>query len=434
MSGPAGTTRAQRVSGRWPVLSRRGARLLLATRMVGQGSDGLLQAALGTFVLFSPERQATPAQVAATFAILLLPYSLIGPFAGVLLDRWSRVAVLVVANCARAAVTVGVAALVARNSDGLDLGAAVLVALGLNRLVLAGLSAGVPRVVDARHLVTANAVFPTAGTIASAIATVAGLVLMPRLGPDAAELLILAAAGGVLAAAGLAGRIPRHALGPDPDDPARTRRLTRDLAAVVAGMVDGVRHVHNRPVARQAMGVVVLHRFAFGVLMVDALLLVRGTLNPADDAAAALGDFALFAGGASAGSLTAALAAPRVARRLGVHRWSSVSLAAAGVVAPLAFATLLQPLLVVGSFAMGFAGQTVKIGGDTLLQQHVDDDHRGRVFALYDMALNVALVGGITTCAFLAPVSGVAPGLWVGVAALLLATAAWSLRPPRSSG
>jgi MFS family permease len=433
MQGPSGGVEVSRAV-RWPVLAQRDARLLLATRLVAQASDGVLQAALGSFVLFSPERQATAGQVAAAFAILLLPYSLVGPFAGVLLDRWDRVTVLVVANLARAAVMVGVAALVARDRDGLDLGATVLLALGFGRLVLAGLSAGLPKVVDAAHLVTANALFPTAGTLAAAVGTVSGLVAIPRLGPQAPERLVLAAAIGLGLAALVASRIPRARLGPDPTDPARTRRLTEDLGAVVAGMVDGVRHVHQRPLARRAMGVVVLHRIAFGVLLVDTLLLVRATLNPPGEAQAALADFALAAGGASAGSLCAALAAPRATRLLGMRRWPALTLAAAGLGAPAAIATLSLPLIVAGSFLMGLSGQAVKIAGDTQLQRHVDDDHRGRVFTLYDVVLNAGLVAGITAAALLAPASGVAPGLWLAVGALLLATAAWSLRPAGSSG
>src|SRR4249919_883463 len=60
---------------------------LYATRMTSQFADGVLQASLASAVLFSPERQTDAAKVAAGFSVLLLPYSLVGPFAGVLLDR-----------------------------------------------------------------------------------------------------------------------------------------------------------------------------------------------------------------------------------------------------------------------------------------------------------------------------------------------------------
>lgn len=433
-NGPPTPTFAQRPAPpegpevRWPVLATPNSRRLLATRLTGQASDGLLQAALGSFVLFSPERQATAGQVAAAFALLLLPYSLLGPFTGVFLDRWNRARVLVVANLARGAVMIGIAFLVAADRDGLDLGTAVLITMGIGRLWLAGLSAGLPLVVAPAHLVTANALFPTAGTIAAAIATVAGLLLMPVLGPDGASRLILLVAAGLLASAAIATRIPRRDLGPEGGE-ARMASLTSDLLAVVRGMVAGVVLVHHRPRARRGMAVVMAHRVAFGALLVNALLLVRNTLNPADATDAALADFALTAAGASLGSFLAALSAPRVVRRIGLARWSATTLFVAAVVAPLSFSTLALPLMALGSLSMGFAGQTVKIAGDTVLQQDVDEGFRGRVFSLYDVGLNVALVSGICLTAVTAPSTGIAPTLWIGVAVLLGATGAWSLRP-----
>jgi MFS family permease len=418
---------------RWPVLATANSRRLLATRLTGQASDGLLQAALGTFVLFSPERQATAAQVAAAFALLLLPYSLLGPFTGVFLDRWNRARVLVVANLARGGVMIGIAAMVAVGRDGLDLGTAVLITMGIGRLWLAGLSAGLPLVVPPAQLVTANALFPTAGTIASAIATVAGLLLMPLLGPDGASRLILAVACGLLLSSAIASRIPRRDLGPQAGE-AGMASLTSDLMAVARGMAAGIVHVHHRPRARRGMAVVMAHRVAFGALLVDALLLVRNTLNPADATDAALADFALTAAGASVGSLLAAVTAPRVVRRVGLAPWSATTLFVAAVVAPLCFSTLVLPLMALGSLTMGFSGQTVKIAGDTVLQQDIDESYRGRIFSLYDVGLNVALVSGICLTAFAAPTDGIAPLLWIGVGLLLAATGAWSLRPAAVRG
>ena len=148
---------------------------LFATRMTGSLGDGVLQAALAAFVVFSPERQATPLAIATSFGILLLPYSFIGPFAGVFLDRWRRRQVLVYANWLRALTTVITIVIVSTGRVGLDLGLAVLVTLGLGRFVLSGLSAALPHVVEERELVTANSLAPTAGTVIYGIGALLGI-------------------------------------------------------------------------------------------------------------------------------------------------------------------------------------------------------------------------------------------------------------------
>src|ERR671928_496064 len=100
------------------LLLRSDFRRLLGTRLLSQFGDGVFQAALAGTVLFNPQRAADPFAVAAGFAVLLLPYSLVGPFAGVWLDRWSRRQVLVHADLLRAGVVAVLALLVAGGVAG----------------------------------------------------------------------------------------------------------------------------------------------------------------------------------------------------------------------------------------------------------------------------------------------------------------------------
>ena len=66
--------------------------------------------------------------------------------------------------------------------------------------------------------------------------------------------------------------------------------------------------------------------------------------------------------------------------------------------------------LIVAGFFIGFAGQVAKVCGDTLVQEFIDEGNRGRVFALYDVALNVSLVSGVVFVAVLDPL-GNQPGI-----------------------
>ena len=84
-------------------------RRLFAVRVASQLTDGVFQVALASYVVFSPEKAPGPGAIAAALAVVLLPFSVLGPFVGVFLDRWSRRQVLAWSNFVR----VGLVALLA---------------------------------------------------------------------------------------------------------------------------------------------------------------------------------------------------------------------------------------------------------------------------------------------------------------------------------
>ena len=65
------------------------------------------------------------------------------------------------------------------------------------------------------------------------------------------------------------------------------------------------------------------------------------------------------------------------------------------------------------------------MASDTLIQREIDDDYLGRVFSIFDVSVNVALVMGIVAVAFTSPESGIAPFVALAVAVLAAANAAW---------
>ena len=128
----------------WQLLGDKKLFRLLRVRWSGQFTDGLFQSALASFVLFSPERQASATNAAVAFAVVLLPYSVIGPFVGTLLDRFSRQRAILFSNLSRSANLLVIAFLIYNDYNGTVITAFVLIAFGVNRLILAGLSAGIP--------------------------------------------------------------------------------------------------------------------------------------------------------------------------------------------------------------------------------------------------------------------------------------------------
>ena len=109
--------------------------------------------------------------------------------------------------------------------------------------------------------------------------------------------------------------------------------------------------------------------------------------------------------------------------------WSVAALAQAGTLGiGLVIVGAMAPsftALLAGGVSLGFAGQSVKVCSDTIVQRYVPDDHLGRVFSLFDMIVNVCLVAGITMMAIASPTSGQTPVVYAVVGALLVGAALW---------
>ncbi|MGB3437150.1 MAG: MFS transporter, partial [Actinophytocola sp.] len=192
-------------------------RRLLFSRFSSQWGDGLFQTGLAGAVVFNPERAVSPPEIAAGFVVLLLPYSIIGPFAGALLDRWDRRRVLVVANFLRGVLILVSAICVATGVGGFPILLLALIVIGISRFVGAGLSASLPHVVPVPNLVEANALSVTLGAVISVLGAGCAVGLRALLGEDnlGSGLTTAIAAIGSVLAAWLAARFARGALGPD---------------------------------------------------------------------------------------------------------------------------------------------------------------------------------------------------------------------------
>jgi len=383
-------------------------RRLLAVRIATQSCDGLLQIALASYVLFSPERQPDAAAIATVLAITLLPFSVLGPFVAVVLDRVSRRQVLVVVDLARAALAVGLAALVATGlrTPGVEtvFYGVVLLTMSLNRFLLAALSASLPHTIDEDEYLVANSIVPTVGPAGALVGVGVGTGLRLLLGrsmPDysANAVLFAVVAVGFVLSACLALRIPRRRLGPDVQQPTRTRD-------VVAGLVEALTHLRDRRAAGIGLLTIGAHRVVYGVVTVATILVYRNYFHSLDEVDAALADLGLLVVVTGTGFVLAAVATPPATARLGVRRWLTASLVASGVVQVLPGAVYAKAPLLVAAFLLGLTAQNIKICVDTLVQAHVDDELKGRVFVLYDMVFNVALVLAAAVGALVLPANG----------------------------
>ena len=373
---------------------------LLQVRFASQFGDGLFQAGLAGGLLFNPERAASPWAVAGAFAVLFLPYSLLGPFAGALLDRWDRRTVLIWATAARLVLVLVVAGLLIGGARDLYVLFGALAANGFSRFVTSGLSAGLPDVVPREQIVTMNSVAIATG--ASATFLGANAMLLPRWifgsGDTGAASVIVLVVLPVAVALLLARRFRLRALGPH-----HTAVHGSALYAVATGWTYGARAVVNTPSVGATLSGLAAHRGVFGINTLLVLVIVRHTGDGAGFAG--LGTAVVFVAATGSGSFLANLITPGAVRRWGRYAIANVALLSAALI-QLAGATLQLTVMVACGFFLGLAGQVVKLCADTAMQVDVDDALRGHVFAVQDALFWLAFIVAITAAAAVIPPDG----------------------------
>ncbi len=427
----SGIARSAFVSDLRTVLAERNFRRLFWTRLVSQTGDGIVTAAIGTYVFFNAQTFTSPTAAAAALTVLYLPYSLIGPFAGVFIDRWSRRQILVLSALLRSGFVALTAALMASGSRGLPLYVAYLLVLGVNRFFLASLSAALPHVVPEDKLVMANSVSPTAGGI---MATTGGIIaagLNAATGDTerGAAITMLVAGVCYVAASLVAATMRRDLLGParEPGAPP-PGRLLGELASVVAELAAGVRYVVRRRGPASVLAAVGGNKFLFGILFVMSILLYRNYFYPSS-APTAEGHYVGLATASGIGYACAALVVPPATRRLGKPAVIVALLAASAVVAGALGETFDQIAYLAVGFCLYLTGQGVAICATTILQEEAEDAYRGRIFAFYDVMFNVTLAAGALISAAFMPRTGRSPVI-IGLVALgyaIVAAGYWRL-------
>lgn len=388
-------------------LESRDFRRLFAIRLVSQSADGLFQAAIVASVVFNPEEQSTAAGFAIATLIVSLPFSIIGPFTGVFIDRWSRRRILVLAPWLRVALVWLV--LFDPEATALPFYLGALWVLSVNRFYLATAVAVVPRLVPTEDLLIANSLSIVGGTVALLTGVFVGGWLSDLLG----NLPVIVVAGAQwLIASVIASRISTS-LAPHqlPEAPVRD-----ELERVAREFADGARRLARTPRALGPITSITLDQMGQGIVLVLSLFVFRDRFQEG------VGSFSNLIGAGGVGVLVGILTIGKLEERFAKERIVSGAFFA-GALALLAVASHITGWSVLlGSFAVGLTFAWKKVPVDTMVQEAMPDGYRGRVFAVYDVFYNVSRVAA----AFLAiPMLSVLGEAW-SVALIGLAFLVWS--------
>ncbi len=402
-------------------LASRDFRFVLSARLVSQFADGVFQAYLVDRIVFlSTDTKGTAVGVAVALALLVIPYSAVGPFVGVFVDRWSRRRILLVTPLVRAAVALPL--LAQHGGATWPTYVLALVVVSLDRFYLTTAGAVMPAVVPADDLLVGNAMAGALGTVTTFLGLFAGSQVAAATGAS----VLAGVTAGLLGASGaLAAGIGR---------PLRTNlppvRLLAEVRRIAVDFAAGARRLVATPPAFGGIVTVTIDQILFGIVTVLSIVVFRHRFHggvASYGRIIGVGGVGLVLGTFAVGALES--------RGLSKPRIVALAFALGGLACAAAAPALAPPSVLAVSFLLGLAYPWKKIPVDTVTQQAVPDRFRGRVFAVYDLGASMARVVGAVIAAALLPHLSV-PAILEGIGLCYLAwtavVPAWLARPVRA--
>lgn len=340
--------------------------------------------------------------VAILVAAEIIPVLLIGPIAGVIIDRLDRKAVLIGADLVRAAL---VLTLVWPQGAWHVYIVAAGIAAG-NTFFNPTVQAVIPVLTTEDQRLAANSVSWSTGRLVQIIASAVAGGLIAFVGTDAA--FILNAATFVISALLLVRlAIPAHAgqLGGD---------TKRGLGSYFSDAAAGLRYgVGDRLVSRLLI-VQALASFAVGATGAMLVILSEQHLGLAPSG------FAWLIGAIGVGALIGPLIPNTFASDYRNARWLFVPYIFRGIGDLLIAIFTPLPVALVILFVYGLNTSTGVVTFNSTIQGAVPEGVRGRVFTLLDMTWNAMRLLSLALGALMVDAVGIQPVFWVGGALLAL--------------
>jgi MFS family permease len=419
--------------------SNRDFSVLMGVQFLAQAGQGVVQGAIAKSLAFGGQEgfdvQNLPSADYLLTVVLALyvPYTVISPFIGVFIDRFPRRRVVWWSDIVTAVVVavVAIAVLLPLGSDTTEgktfATAALIVGLlavqACVRIALAVKSAAMPDVLSGKDLLQGNGLSQAGG----ALAQIFGIVFGGALAGFVPPFVPVVVGAAVLAIGAFVATRLRHAeLRP------HDTTFGQEASKVVRNIVAGLKEVAGRAPAALGLSSFQMLRYQFwGFGLFVFGLYAKNLVADGDSDTLSL---ALSGLGGLVGGALGMIVAQKYKDRVAPVRLllGSMVLLGVGTIVGGAFVSVagFAAMLFIGFFSF-FVG---KISADTIMQQTMPDDFRGRAFALFDIAYNLGYIvpalilfllwteGSEATTRSILLVSGV---LFLGLTALV---AAWARR------
>ncbi len=362
--------------------------LLWISQIISQFGDRLNQMALLALIYrFAP---GSTTQIAKLMAFTIIPVFVIGPMAGVYVDRWDRRRIMVVSDFLRGLLVLSIAFYFINRDALWPVYVVVFLVFCVSRFYVPAKMAIIPDMVETDDLLLANSLVNTTGMVAAMMGFGVGGILVSVVGArggfiiDASTFLVAGLM--IFFVSAKVRRVPRRE---------EIIGVGKEIMAVVRKSVlqeikEAVVFLRHQPQLRSCFGVLFFLWAALGAVYVVAIVFVQQTFGSATR------EIGLLVVGLGLGLFLGSLAYGRLGHQKHSFKTIFVCVFGTGVVLfGFVSAVAKYPNLMLAialAFILGLAVSPVMVISQTLVHQLTDSSMRGRLFSSLEISDHFAFL------------------------------------------
>ncbi|MFC1624376.1 MFS transporter [Candidatus Omnitrophota bacterium] len=358
--------------------------LLWFSQIISNFGDRLNQMAL--IGLIYARTPGSTIELAKLLSFTILPVFLVGPIAGIYVDRWNRKHIMVFCDLARGCLVLFMPFMMAYFRSMVPVYILVFIIFSITRFFLPSKLSIIPDVVHKDKLLLANSLTSTTMMIATIVGFGLGGIIVALLGAkggfyvDAVTYFISA-----LMVSFVALRFK------DKKSPTAREKLSLLIKKTVIGDIkEGLLYLKNNKDIRMVANTMFLVMAGAGSIYIIIIVFIQNTLGSSTEH---LGYLAMFLG---AGLFLGSLAYGKFGGRLKKKMVINIGLSLTGLIIVI-FSILvkLYPSFFTAailSVALGIFASPIVVSSNTLLHEVMVDKMRGRIFSSLEVIMHVAFL------------------------------------------
>lgn len=367
------------------VLKNRNFFFLWLGQLISQLGDRLSQMALIAFITLYPGSSAI--QIAKILSFTIIPVFVIGPVAGVYVDRWDRRRTMYVCDFLRAILVFTIPFFLFTARSLIPIYLVVFIIFSIGRFFVPAKMSIIPDLVNKKDILMANSLVNTTGMIAAILGFgISGIIVewLKAKGGFYLDALSFFISGTLIF---LITRSSSAAMD--------LRKVGKEIVEVIRKSVleeikEGILYFIRKKDIRLTAGVIFILWSALGAVYVVLIVFVQRTLNSVTKD---LGLLIMFLG---MGLFLGALIYGRFGQRISHYKIIFTSLVLSGIML-VVFALTIQryPYFIIAAilaFLLGLAISPIMIASNTIIHNASDNTMRGKIFSSLEIVMHLGFL------------------------------------------